>query len=51
MRRSASETQEKTLLFEGVMGIRNGENPKIMRDRLMIYIDAKNAKKSKGDQK
>ena len=49
-RRSASETQEKTLLFEGVMGIRNGENPKIMRERLMIYVEAKKAKKGKGEE-
>jgi len=50
MRRSASETQEKTLLFEGVMGIRNGENPKIMRERLMIYVEAKKVKKGKGEE-
>lgn len=50
-RRSAIETQEKTLLYEGVMGIRNGENPKIMRDRLMIYIEqTKKTKKGKGDE-
>lgn len=49
-RRSASETQVKTLLYEGVMGIRNGENPKIMRDRLMIYVEAKKGKKGKGEK-
>jgi len=43
-RRSATETTHKSLLFEGVLGIRNGENPKVMRERLMIYVEENNKK-------
>lgn len=47
-RRSATETTQKTILFEGVIGIRNGENPKVMEERLSVYLeDAKKGKKEK----
>lgn len=48
-RRSATETTHKTILYEGVLGIRNGENPKIMQERLDIFIE--DVKKSKKDKK
>jgi chemotaxis protein MotA len=38
-RRSATETTQKTILFEGIIGIRNGENPKVMEERLSIYLE------------
>ncbi len=49
-RRSASEQSHKTLLFEGIMAIRNGENPKVMEERLMVYAEAKKGK-DKGKEK
>ncbi len=50
-RRKAKELTHKTLLYEGIMGIRNGENPKIMRERLMIYVDESEKPKQEKKEK
>ncbi len=44
---------EKEMIIEGVCGIRNGMNPKMLRDKLSIYLqqDAKHAKRRQSDAK
>ncbi|MEA3427637.1 MAG: MotA/TolQ/ExbB proton channel family protein [Thermodesulfobacteriota bacterium] len=39
-RRSEEETLTMNLLLEGVLSIREGENPRLMEDRLMVYIQS-----------
>ncbi len=48
-RQSALETTHKTIIFQGVIGIRNGENPKIMHERLSVYLGQ--VKKTKKKEK
>ncbi len=48
-RRSEEETLNMTLLFEGVLSIREGEHPRILEDKLTVYMASRSAKeKSKG---
>jgi chemotaxis protein MotA len=50
-RRSEEETLIMKLLSEGVVSIRSGENPRIMEDRLMVYVSEpkkENKDKAKG---
>lgn len=37
-RRSEKETLNMNLLFEGVISIREGEHPRLMEDKLMVYM-------------
>ncbi|MDP4151873.1 MAG: flagellar motor protein [Bacillota bacterium] len=43
-----SYKMEKEMIIEGILGIRNGENPKILRERLEAYV-IKNSTKPKGE--
>ncbi|MCW7752714.1 MotA/TolQ/ExbB proton channel family protein [Desulfobotulus sp. H1] len=46
--RSAEEIKNMTLLYEGVISIREGEHPRLMEDKLNIYLmDAKQSKEDK----
>jgi chemotaxis protein MotA len=46
-RRSEEETLNMTLLFEGVVSIRDGEHPRILEDKLNVYLSNQNTKKAK----
>ncbi len=50
--RSAEEIANMTLLFEGVMSIREGEHPRLMEDKLNVYLTtgADKAKDKAGDK-
>lgn len=53
-RRSEEETLNMTLLFEGVISIREGEHPRILEDKLNVYLANGNGKgkgKGKGKKK
>ncbi len=55
-RRSDEETMNMKLVFEGVVSIREGEHPRIMEDKLNVYLSANNNKgkgkaKGKGGKK
>ncbi len=50
-RRSAKETVHMALLQEGVIGIREGVNPRTLEDRLSIYLDSKKKDDEKGKEK
>lgn len=50
-RRSEEETLNMNLLFEGVISIREGENPRFMEDRLMVYIQSVKKKTKKKNKK
>ncbi len=39
-KRSGEETQNMTLLYEGVISIREGEHPRLMEDKLNVYLTA-----------
>lgn len=43
-RRSEEETLNMTLLFEGVVSIREGDHPRIMEDKLNVYLSTSNGK-------
>lgn len=45
--RSGEELGNMNLLFEGVMSIREGEHPRLLEDKLNVYL----AMGSKGDKK
>jgi chemotaxis protein MotA len=48
-RRSAEESLNMTLLFEGAISIREGDHPRILEDKLNVYLSAENGKgKGKG---
>jgi chemotaxis protein MotA len=49
-RRSEEETLNMTLLFEGVVSIREGEHPRILEDKLHVYLSSSNGK-NKGKAK
>lgn len=49
-RRSEEETLNMTLLFEGVISIREGEHPRILEDKLNVYL-ANGSGKGKGKKK
>ncbi len=46
-RRSEEETLNMTLLLEGVVSIRDGEHPRILEDKLNVYLSNQSAKKAK----
>lgn len=46
--RSAEEIMNMTLLFEGVVSIREGEHPRLMEDKLNVYLAG--GKKGKEDE-
>jgi chemotaxis protein MotA len=48
--RLVSYRMEKEMIIEGICGIRNGDNPKMLREKLSTYLqlDGKGAKKAKG---
>jgi chemotaxis protein MotA len=49
--RSEQELGNMTLLYEGVMSIREGEHPRLLEDKLNVYIaDSKGDKKDGGDK-
>lgn len=41
---TAAETQEKELLLEGLLSIQDGENPRIIKDKLYAFIARKDIK-------
>jgi chemotaxis protein MotA len=43
-RRSAEETLNMTLLFEGAISIREGDHPRILEDKLNVYLSSTNGK-------
>lgn len=47
-RRSAEETLNMTLLQEGVISIREGEHPRILEDKLNVYLSVDSKSKGKG---
>jgi chemotaxis protein MotA len=48
-RRSEEETLNMTLLFEGAISIREGDHPRILEDKLNVYLSSGNGKaKGKG---
>lgn len=50
--RSEEEITNMSLMFEGVMSIREGEHPRLMEDKLNVYLSVGGAKdKSKGKGK
>lgn len=42
---------EKEMIIEGVCGIRNGVNPKMLRDKLSIYLQTQPARKKEAKEK
>jgi len=42
---TAAETQEKELLLEGLLSIQDGENPRIIKDKLYSFISRREIKK------
>lgn len=50
-RRSAEETLNLTLLCEGVLSIREGEHPRLMEDKLSVYLSGSKKTPDKGGQK
>lgn len=49
----ADKIKEMELIIDGISSIRNGENPKVLRDRLSIYLGSeapKNKKEKKSNQ-
>ncbi len=40
-RRSAKKQHHRELIVEGIMGIREGANPRILRDKLLMYSEEK----------
>ena len=42
--RLTEELTEKEMIIEGVCSIRNGQNPKMLREKLNIYLNAKSKK-------
>lgn len=49
--RSGEEILEKELLMEGLLSIQDGENPRIIRDKLNSFISRKEVAKSGGGKK
>ncbi|MHB1313882.1 MAG: motility protein A [Christensenellales bacterium] len=43
--RTAAETQEKELLLEGLLSIQDGENPRIIKDKLYAFLSRSEIKK------
>ena len=50
-RRSAEETLNLNLLCEGVLSIREGEHPRLMEDKLMVYLSGSKKNGDKGGKK
>ncbi|MCG6905107.1 MAG: MotA/TolQ/ExbB proton channel family protein [Desulfobacteraceae bacterium] len=50
-RRSAEETLNLNLLREGVLSIREGEHPRLMEDKLTVYLSGSKKNGEKGPEK
>lgn len=48
---TASESQEKELLLEGLLSIQDGQNPRIIRDKLNAFISGRDLNKAQNAQK
>ncbi len=48
---TAAESQEKELLLEGLLSIQDGQNPRIIRDKLNAFISGKELLKAQGAQR
>ncbi len=46
--RSEEEVSNMTILFEGVVSIREGEHPRLMEDKLSVYLSGQSASSEEG---
>lgn len=47
---TAAESQEKELLLEGLLSIQDGQNPRIIRDKLNAFISGRDLNKAEAQQ-